>query len=190
MNPKLEQKLAALQAAGLTYTATFVPQSASRNSAEIQPTLNWRVSLKRQYLPDMPVANCIAVDYTQGIGHLPKVSIPGPASGYYVRSLLAQREKQAAETGKAAERYSENMGGWIGAKPIVPPPLADVLYSLLLDGSASDEAFDDWCANFGYDTDSRKAEKTYDQCRDIGRSLERMFSRADLAELRELFSDY
>src|ERR1700741_66817 len=31
---------------------------------------------------------------------------------------------------------------------------ADVLHSLLLDGEAINQSFDDWCGDFGYDTDS------------------------------------
>lgn len=53
----------------------------------------------------------------------------------------------------------------IFAKP-VPPPVADVLSCLLLDFSAINSLFEEWCAEYGYDTDSRKAEKLYNQCRE------------------------
>ena len=71
-----------------------------------------------------------------------------------------------------------------------PPPLTDVLYSLLLDGGAAEYSFEEWASNYGYDSDSRKAEATYNECRDIGRQLERMFTRDELAALREAFQDY
>lgn len=47
-------------------------------------------------------------------------------------------------------------------------PTADqVLECLISDASSIDNArgFDDWCSDFGYDTDSRKAEKTYSACK-------------------------
>jgi hypothetical protein len=43
------------------------------------------------------------------------------------------------------------------------PTAEDVLQSLLSDASSADESFEDWCGEYGYDTDSRKAERTYQQ---------------------------
>lgn len=48
------------------------------------------------------------------------------------------------------------------------PSCADVLYCLLLDANAMDETFEEWCANVGFDTDSRKALETYLECQTSG----------------------
>ena len=47
-----------------------------------------------------------------------------------------------------------------------PPTLADVLDCLASDASGVDNAqsFEDWASEYGYDADSRKAEKTYNIC--------------------------
>lgn len=45
------------------------------------------------------------------------------------------------------------------------PTAIEVLGCLASDASGSDESFEDWCGNLGYDADSRKAKKTYDSCR-------------------------
>ena len=47
-----------------------------------------------------------------------------------------------------------------------PPTLAEVLDCLASDASGVDNAqsFEDWASEYGYDTDSRKAEKTYNIC--------------------------
>lgn len=37
------------------------------------------------------------------------------------------------------------------------PSVRDVVECLVLDSSAADESFDEWAANYGYDTDSRAA---------------------------------
>lgn len=42
-----------------------------------------------------------------------------------------------------------------------PPEVADVLLCLALDASGADQSFEDWCADYGYDTDSRSAERTW-----------------------------
>lgn len=41
------------------------------------------------------------------------------------------------------------------------PNAHDVLESLLSDASSADQSFEDWCGDYGYDTDSRKAERMY-----------------------------
>jgi hypothetical protein len=53
--------------------------------------------------------------------------------------------------------------------------------SSVLDCLASDAAgvqnardFSDWCAEYGYDTDSRKAERTYKACQRQAASLQRL----------------
>lgn len=46
-----------------------------------------------------------------------------------------------------------------------PPTIEDVLSSLALESSVLDYAtFEEWATDFGYDTDSIKAEKTYRAC--------------------------
>ena len=45
------------------------------------------------------------------------------------------------------------------------PTPADVLSSLLLDtNSVEYSSFEEWCADLGYDADSRKAERIYRSC--------------------------
>lgn len=41
------------------------------------------------------------------------------------------------------------------------PKASEVLSCLASDASSADESFEDWCANYDFDTDSRKAERTY-----------------------------
>ena len=50
-----------------------------------------------------------------------------------------------------------------GSAHTEPPKLADVLDCLADDAAGFENArdFADWCAEYGYDTDGRKAEKTY-----------------------------
>ena len=54
------------------------------------------------------------------------------------------------------------------------PTATDVINSLVLDSSALDETFEEWAGDFGYDTDSRKAEKMYRSCIDYAIRLKRL----------------
>jgi hypothetical protein len=50
-----------------------------------------------------------------------------------------------------------------GSAHVDPPTAADVLNCLISDATGYENAqsFEDWCGEYGYDTDSRKAERTY-----------------------------
>lgn len=65
------------------------------------------------------------------------------------------------------------------------PTLVDITAALLSDAETiiNTDSFEDWAANLGYDTDSRKAEETYRQIQvNTGRLL-RLFRTTDLAAL-------
>lgn len=67
------------------------------------------------------------------------------------------------------------------------PELRDVLDCLASDASGIDNAdsFEDWCDEYGYDPDSRKAESTYKACQTEATQLERLLGRDLLNELHE-----
>jgi hypothetical protein len=69
-----------------------------------------------------------------------------------------------------------------------PPDLANVLHCLLMDSSAADETFQDWCSDCGYDPDSRKALDTYLTCQDMAHNLRKI--GADFDALRTILEDY
>lgn len=77
---------------------------------------------------------------------------------------------------------------WINRSRPTKPSLDDVLYSLLIDAEAHDQSFEDWCSNFGYDTDSRKALATYMACQETATKLRR--AKIDLEFHRERLQDY
>lgn len=72
----------------------------------------------------------------------------------------------------------------------VAPTAASLLYSLLLDRSAGLQTFYTWCAEIGYDTDSRKALAIYLACQANTIKLEQVTKPAQLAELETLLEDY
>lgn len=69
-----------------------------------------------------------------------------------------------------------------------PQPTVEELFSsLLMAGEAHFDnlSFADFCDEFGYDEDSRKAEQTYNACRSVGIALESAFSDEEIERLRE-----
>jgi hypothetical protein len=71
------------------------------------------------------------------------------------------------------------------------PSIEDVVNCVLLDvaGYLNARSFEDWAAEYGYDTDSRRAQKVY---KAVGKQAVgmRQLIGADLDWLLEMFQDY
>ena len=76
-------------------------------------------------------------------------------------------------------------------KAIPAPALKDVLYSLIMDSDVLNyTGFEDWASNFGYDTDSRKGEKLYQDCLAIALKLKAILGNETIEALQLAFQDY
>jgi hypothetical protein len=175
-----EERTAALEALGLSLEATFVPFSQSKHAkrnedGKVWRSLNWKVTIKQNG------KELIVTDYAQGDGHTPAYkkghkSFSGPRE--LDRAIAAECEKGVevqcigASTDLILYRHKSFMGQ---RTPVsVPnPSLLEVCYSLTSDAQSGAESFEDFCSNFGYDTDSRKARKTWKACQKIAFKLGR-----------------
>lgn len=77
----------------------------------------------------------------------------------------------------------------LNKKPVAPAA-AGPLHSVILDSDALYMSFDEWCADYGFDIDSRKAEGTFNACRENARKLRRVFTKEQIATLQEATQDY
>ena len=170
-----EKREQALSDLGLSIECTFIPFSRSRNAkpgkdGKVWESLNWEVSLYRRKIL------ILKTDYTQGTAHCPAYShpptFPSGKTDPYLQKKAIQDE---IENGKTA---FVTPSGIISRRGTIPgPSLVEVCYSLAMDAQSGRESFADFCANLGYDEDSRKAEETWRACADIYRS-----TGADLTE--------
>ena len=78
--------------------------------------------------------------------------------------------------------------GNVHGQKAITPTLDDVLYALCSDASACDESFEDWCSNYGFDTDSRKALEMYLACQESATKLRK--AGVNIAAERERLQDY
>lgn len=184
-DPLADDREMILAAMGVTMCATFVPQSASRNAGKKENTLNWRITLSRN---GRQVSK--PLDYSQGAAHCPAYSQPyaGTENTPYNRDGWKRRAvAQECESGKRAIYR----GGHIATGgALSPPDLQDVFYCLLSDSSVIDAGgFENWCSDYGYDSDSIKAKATYDACVETFAALRAAFSARELEQLQELFQD-
>lgn len=94
------------------------------------------------------------------------------------------------KSGKVSHTFDYKTGLGLRKNNVpVPPATADVIYSLLGDYDG-ESTFEEWCSNFGYDTDSRKAFRIYEDCVENYRKLCELFHPEDVAKLRVVLANY
>lgn len=176
---------------GVTMTAVFVPFSQSRNAkpgadGKTWRSLNWKVTIARN-------RHSLTTDYAQGEAHAPaykaKMLGGGKASATYTNRLRSAAIAQEIETGRVHVFGDGPLVAYNAMhdtrKPILAPRLGDVMHSLVRDSDVLDLAgFEDWAANYGYDTDSKSAEAIYRACIEIALQLRAMLGDSLLTELR------
>lgn len=81
---------------------------------------------------------------------------------------------------------------WVGGKrqprlpdPAKRPKVEDVLQALATDATAINSSFEEWCADLGYDTDSRKAYSMFEACRGTFHMLNQFLGLVAVHELLE-----
>ena len=188
-----DQKLTPpLQSLGFTLTVIAGPRGvikpAQSKDGKPWPCLKFRVLLQHGG------KDVLETDFSFGIGHvdLKKVKVPPstflPGWSNEETSFLAawQRQPHAEFKDKALQaRVTERLARLQKLAPTLP----GVLSSLLMESDAHGQTFEDWCGEFGYDTDSRSAEETFRACELIGRQLHKVDAKT-LEQAREILQDY
>jgi hypothetical protein len=185
-----EQRERIIQNMGLTVESVFVPFSQSRNAKEKSPSLNWKVTVKRDG------REVLTTDYSAGCGHAPsyRQTWGKRTTEDRDRELMVAWE---CETGgralgvKYSGRAPEAYGTGYQRGDKIKPDTLDVLHSLAMDSDVLDAGgFEQWASDLGYDTDSREAERTYRACLDLALKLRAALGDSGLQDLRNAFEGY
>ena len=78
---------------------------------------------------------------------------------------------------------------WIGSAHTKAPSKKDVLYSFFADDVTGMD-FEDFCSEFGYDNDSKKALRIFKACKEQTENFYRLFNEEERKILSELLNDY
>jgi len=198
---------AAMTEHGITVKSEFVPYSKSRNAETKDErgnpvySLNWKVTLQRNG------RDVLTTDYSAGMGHCPSYNKKAPTSWdrpprYWQAAICAWECENGFEaTMKPFFRdFTKRQGARSQAdiesnRPRVffpiEPKQADVVHSLILDSSVLDSGgFEEWASEFGYDTDSRKAESIYRACLEIALKVRSGLGESVMSALRDATQDY
>lgn len=148
----------------IKYEAKFKPTPQPN---EKHPMIHWIVTIGGQ-----------SFDYFQGIGHLPE----------YCRKFSDKEQRNIAEVGRRLALGGSPNGMRV---KLTPPVAASVLHCLCSDADAENhDTFEEWASEFGYDPDSRSAEKTYQACLENARKLRRALGHVLMGKVMELVREY
>mgnify|MGYP000853982119 CR=1 FL=1 len=168
---------------GLTYTATFVPTKQPAKTVP-SPQLHWVCTLAKGQ-------RHISIPYREGCAHV--IGYQHYHKNQYEKRLHDEMIRAVCETGQ----YVKNKRSWLSESYIQfkatqpDPKLTDVLYCLVMDAYVLDTSgFEEWAKDYGYNTDSREAEKMYKQCIEQSLQFKNLIGQAALDTLREAFQDY
>ena len=134
------------------------------------------------------------IEYSLGIGHAKMERFKGKED----TGLMAYKFNMPAEWRYALEHI--NNGRQLNDKMLVSnvacrvgrdikPDVSEVVANACRDFYNANEAgdFESWCGEFGYDSDSRKAESIYRQCIETNGKLKRIgLSREQITKFAEL----
>lgn len=114
---------------------------------------------------------------------------------HYIKTVtdyIAKREEQLKDWER--RRTLANQAVFDKLKQPVKMDVADPLHCILMDARGSDQPFEDWCADYGYDDDSRKAEAIWKQCRhtldEINRCVPGGMDGEAITKAEEILQDY
>ena len=175
---------------GLQCEIVFVPWPQSRSGrpegagfiATDDLNLNWKAIF-------WAGKAAVTADYSQGIYCIPGAQALVRKDGWTIYTYNAV--KRACFEGKG---YIH--GGVLGTNPFfdrpLPKPAADeILHALVHDAEVLNySGFEAWAGDCGFDPDSRKAEKIYNECRDIALRLRALVGVQAFDELPALLSEY
>lgn len=174
-----------MAARGVTVEAVFVPFSQSRNKASGWRSLNWRVTLK------VKGREVLATDYSAGIGHTPSRKADKAPACYSGNLRMWKEDAGAFEIENGFAAIPAFSGVYPDKKRPLLPEARDVLYSLAIDASVLNSGgFEDWAAEMGFDTDSRKAEADYRAALEIALKLRAALGDEGFAALQAACEDY
>lgn len=202
---------------GVKVESVFVPWSQSRNRDEKEndwsgkPTkrprrsLNWRVTIKRN------VREIVSLDYSSGIAHCPAYQQFPPKQWEAARHYEARIEFETEQGFVSSPRfntwapqtvlpkmirdeskpaYLDGSGGPRKKCPIEPGAV-NVLACLAMDSHVLDAGgFEEWASEYGYETDSRAAEKIYREVLEQALKLRAGLGAEALDELRDATRDW
>ena len=125
----------------------------------------------------------VAEPYYMGVGNfrLDKRPVGGFPSPEFERIFNVYQNSAYAQI--EDEQTAANYAAWVAQVRGIVPTAGEVLRYVAADALSGDTSFADFCADFGYDEDSRRAFGIWRACNDTRRELRKLFSEEEISAL-------
>jgi len=169
----------------LSVKFTFVPYSQTEGAVKKPAVSDLSINYKAGvYCGEKLI---FSTPYRMGVAHCPSY-VQKWGKGATVNEHKAITYE--CEKGFTATDFNMNYGGNPTGKAILPDTI-DFFYCISSDTDVFYRSgFEDWAENYGYDTDSRKAEKIYNECLKQALALRACIGESGMGMLRGAYEDY
>lgn len=142
---------------GLTMEAIQIPARTDANEDWHKGATHWHVTLRSD-------TGQMTVQYSMGSAHRRFVTKPRFGSGWTPGANSDPARGARVPQGYGRTVHEAHLLAEC-TEPI-PPTLRDVLSCLRSDAQTVEhgQTFEEWCEDLGYDTDSRRAHRSYGEC--------------------------
>ena len=125
--------------------------------------------------------------WRMGIGHVDWKKAARNPSAHRIFGMNVQPvELVAAGRTLVDKQLTATLAAHVAKVQKVAPSPAEVLACVCREGMDADESFENWCATFGYEEDSRKAEQTYRECTENGKRARRLVGGENFRKFAKL----
>lgn len=157
---------------GVTLNATcngLVPELGGKPVSDVRPgyMFHWTVSLTFR-------GHTIDTSFYTGLGHIN----PPPATFHNFKGYDYGKHPADWRTSNTIYATELRNAWYRDSRAPLQPVAADVLSCLLSDAQSGSESFEEFCGNYGYDTDSRKAHATWTTCKDHAIAVHKLLGRS------------
>lgn len=132
----------------------------------------------------------IELEYTLGLGHVKYTKILPYTlnlTDTEANVLDVKSRKPYAQIKKEYAQCEVSLAVKLAKRQKVQPNPAEVLICYCREAlEATEQTFEEWASNFGYDEDSRKAEKAYNHGRDSYSKLLKIINKQQIEEFAQI----
>lgn len=153
-----------------------VPENPTMENS-LNSMINYHVTLEYE-------KRTMLLYFSTGLGWVEKRFVSKKGAGPAPGVSYDKKHKRFIKTEWSGKKYDADANvSTFSRYRIRKPVVADVLDCLASDANGINQSFEEWASDLGYDTDSRKAERTYQTCQKQARELRQLLGAAAFEEL-------
>ena len=150
------------------------------------PHVAFTVTIGNEQFPYKMGIGCVKWPQPESVPTFKRPTLPSGDRFETVVRLTLKHAEVRKEYKKQFVKDQAFLAAWFAKAQKVAPSPSEVLACYCREGLDADQSFENWCADFGYDSDSRKALDTYNACTENGKKARRVLGAENARKFAEL----